>query len=189
MFPLPSIQIRQQYARIGMDIEDGRMEIRQPKATLEQTTSPARLEMEYRDGDLTIDQSKAWDALAMGSVSRLNDRIYSQAKNIVLQNIARIVENGNRMAAIHKGGNPIADIAAEQAFEDNPLVYVGEASYDNVDIEYVANEPDIQYTPAHVNTTIQAQRPEIYYQRGSVSVYLAQRNSLEIIPPQLDYKL
>jgi hypothetical protein len=186
---LPTIQIRQQSARIGMETERGMMEIEQPKSDLSIQTNPLQADIQYNDGTLEIDQSRAWDALAMGSVLRLNDRIYSQARDIALRGIAKIVENGNRMAAIHNGGNPIADIAAEEAFSELGMVYPSEASIDNVDISYTANEPDIRIRPATVSIEFKAHAPQFKYHPSSVRVYLQQRNSLEFIPPQIDYKL
>jgi hypothetical protein len=112
MISMPTIQIQQRYAQIGIDADLGAFHISQPIATFEINTTPAKLDAQYRQGTLRIDQSKAWDALAVGSNLNLMQRIYSEAKNIALQGTARIVENGNRMAAIQNDTNAFAEIAA-----------------------------------------------------------------------------
>ncbi|WP_438447385.1 DUF6470 family protein [Gorillibacterium sp. sgz5001074] len=183
------IQLRTTPAQIGIDIQRGQFEIRQPPGELSIQTTPMEADIQYEDGTLEIDQSRAWDALAIGSVSRLNDRIYSQAKDIALRGIARIVENGNRLANITNKGNPIAEIAREQAFAPLEMVYPAEASMDNVDIHYTANEPYIRIHAGTVSTQYQAHAPEIHYTPAKVSYYLQQKNSLEVIPPQIDYKI
>ena len=189
MSSLPSIQIRQQPARIGFDADIGTLEMRQPQAIVEQNTTPSQMELKQPKGELIIDQSKAWDALMIGSNATLMNHIYSQSKNIALQGIARIVENGNRMADIVNGGNPFAEIAMQEAFQDLELDYVSTPpSISNVEIDYQMNKPIINISKAEVHFDVQIQRPEINYNRGKMEVYLLQHAHVEIIPPQIDLK-
>jgi len=183
---IPQIQIRQQYARIGIDADPGRLEMRQPAATLEMRTTKPKVLIEQPKGDLHIDQSKAWDALGLGGSLHVMDTIYSSARDIAMQGIAKIVDRGNRLAAIHEGGNPIADIGLEASYRFREYDFAGEASFDNVDIRYTARKSEIKVEEGAVQIESRPNRPEIAYHRGKLDVYLLQRGQLTITPPQLD---
>jgi len=183
------VQIRQTPALLGIDADPGKQEMSQPRATLEITTERSKLEMRQPQGELDIDQSRAWDALGLGNMLESMNRIYSQAKNVALQGIARIVENGNRLAAIHLDTNAFADIAEQQKFEHFELDYFGPASFDNVDIHYTARKPEISYEPAKVNIYSHPNRPEHIYHRGKLDIYMIQYPKVEFTPPQLDVKI
>ena len=186
---IPRLLIHQEYARIGIDADLGEYEMKQPRPTFELQQTPAKQEMRQPQGDLQIDQSKAWDALALGNNLQMMSRIYSQAPQIALQGIAKIVEDGNRMAAIHLGGNPIADMGQEVTVSFPELDYAGPASYDNVDIHYTARKPEINTERGTINLNARVNKPEVEYHRGKLDIYLLQRNKVEFTPPAIDRTL
>lgn len=189
MFPIPMIQITQQYAKIGFDADLGAYDIKQPRPTVEITTTPAKVDIRSPRGDLNIDQSKAWDALGVGSNLDLMNLIYSQSKSIALQGIVRIVEDGNRMGAIHLDRNPIGDIAWDRAFGDLEPIEFPSPSYDSVDIQYTPRKPEINVELGNVVITSHPNQPQINYIKGKMNVYMEQYNSIEIIPPKLDLQI
>lgn len=190
MFPIPMIQITQQYAKIGFDADLGSYDIKQPRATLEITSTPATVDIYSPRGELNINQSKAWDALGVGGNLDWTLQIYTQSKNIALQGIARIVEDGNRMAAsIHSKSNPIADMAREHAYAELVPFELPSPSYDHVDINYMPRKPEINVTVGKVNIDSHPNQPEINYTRGKFDSYMQQYNSIKIIPPEIDLQL
>lgn len=186
---IPQIQIRQIPARISIDADLGRQNIRQPRATQEMVTDLPRVEIRQPQGELDIDQSKAWDALGLGNTMESMRRIASQAHNVAMQGIVRIVENGNRLAQIHLDTNPIAEIAEQLTFDFVEFDYYGPASYDNVDVYYTARKPEIMPIEGKVNVRTHPNRPEIEYHRGKLDIYMSQYPKVEIIPPQIDMKV
>lgn len=188
MASFPRIEIRQQYAKLGFDADLGQQSIRQPRATFELTTTSPKLNMQSPRGELDIDQSKAWDALGKGDALQFMSRIYARAQSLGLEGIGRIAEKGNRLAAIHLGGNPIADMAREEAFRTFPFQYYGPASYDNVDISYRANKLSIELEQGAVNLHAQMNPPEMDYIRGKLKFYMIQHGNVKITPPQIDLK-
>ncbi|WNR44693.1 DUF6470 family protein [Paenibacillus roseipurpureus] len=185
---IPQLQIHQQPALIGIDADLGTLEMKQPRPTYEMQVDRPKQEIRQPRGELEIDQSRAWDALGEGPILEAMNRIYSQCKNVALQGIARIVENGNRMAAIHEPGNAIAEIAHQLVFDHQEFDYYGEASYDNVDITYMAHKPEITVTEGKVNVNTHVNPPEVDYNRGKLDIYMRQYPSIEITPPQIDFK-
>ncbi|MDQ0918578.1 DUF6470 family protein [Paenibacillus sp. V4I5] len=187
----PQIQITQQYGRIGIDADPGRLDIQQPKATQELATTPAKLEIDANPGILSIDNSRWHDALGQGPSLEAMNRIYSGCRDIALQGIEKIVEEGNRLAAIHTGENVIAALATEstQDVDFYKYMYIGEASLDNIDIRYEAGNLDVQFEPAKVEHNVTVNPPIIEYHRGKLEIYMLQYPKVEITPPQMDLKI
>lgn len=187
MLPFPSIEIRQQFAKIGVETSRGSMSIRQHRADMEIETTPAKWEIETRQGELFIDQSGIWASMGLDNILELNQRIYSQSKEIALQGLARMVEDGNRMAAIHLEGNAIAEIARERMFQEVGVEVRAPASYPPVRMEYTVHKPHIQVKEGSLNIQARINPPEIEYTRGKLDIYMRQYASVEIIPPQIDF--
>ncbi|MBD0384181.1 DUF6470 family protein [Paenibacillus sedimenti] len=189
MVTFPQIEIRQQYAKLGIDADHAKIEQEQPKATFEMRRTAPKLEMSQPLGELNIDQSKAWDAYGRGGILTTMNRIYSEAENVALQGIARIVERGNRLADITSKRNAIVENAMELVFTFPELRYEGPASYDNVDITYTARKPEIHVTDGHIDLTTHPNPPELRFQRGKLEMYMMQHANVEIIPPVIDQKI
>lgn len=185
---IPQLQMRQIHAKIGIDADLGQQDIRQPKAKMDFEITSPKLEMRQPNGSLEIDSEKAWDALGKGGLLRTMNRIYSEIPRILLEGIARKVEQGNRMGDLVHSKNPIAENAMDlyQAILDMPLV--GEAKYDNVDIYYSANRPEINVSLGEAVTNMEQQNPEINYNWGKLDIYQLQKGEVIISPPQIDVK-
>ena len=184
---LPIVEIRQTYAQIGMQSTRGIQTIEQPKPDFEMRREAPELSIEQPLGELIIDQSRAWDALAIGNHLEMMLRIYQQDRQIALETIGKIAEHGDRLAAIHLGGSPIADIAAEEGrFTFGEYLFAGPADVDNVDIYYQANKPLIEVREGRIHVDARAKAPVINYWPGKLEIYIKQYNSIQFIPPQID---
>lgn len=184
---IPSIQIRQQSALLGMDRIPGGLEIRQPRTSLEIRSTPAKLDIRSPAGELEIDQTRAYVALNGGNPLSLNQRIYDQMKAIFLSNLAHRVEKGNRLAAFYRPGNTIGELAAEEALERPPSPeYMGTASYDNVDLRYTAHPPQISVVPGHTEIKVHPNPPQMTYHPWKIEYYMLRDPKVDIIPPKID---
>lgn len=183
---VPSIQIRQTHAKIGIETTQGQLEIRQPRPDLELEQVPTKLEMRQPNGELKIDQSRAWDALGRTPILEVMNRIYGQARNIAMDGIARIVEDGNKLAAIHEETNAIADLAQRTTVSFPEMQYAGQASGLNVDIDYTVHKPEINAIQGKVKINSRVNKPQINFHHGNVRIYMRQYPKVEFIPPQID---
>lgn len=174
------LSIHQTFAQIGIQTTPGQQQMESPRGDLEIHQEPASMQITSPNGDLEIDSSQAWAALGQGNHFEWLKSIYSQMDNIALQAIAKIVEDGNRMADFRNPSNAFADLAAARWREKSPIQYVGEASNLNVkvhyemrptEIEWETHKPDIRYTPV---------KPNIYYSRETIEMYLRQKNTIDI---------
>lgn len=189
MISMPQIQIHQEYARLGIDADLGTLDIKQPRATFEITTERPKLEVHSEQGVLYIDSSKAWDALGHGPALQTMSKIYSRAREVALQGIAKTVEDGNRLAAIHLGGNAIAQISKEKGADFFEFEFMGEASMDNVDLNYVPATVDVRFQEGRTHLNTHPNAPEINYNRGKLDIYMLQYPKIEITPPQINIKM
>lgn len=183
---IPQIQIRQQNAVLYIDADIGKQYLEQPRASVEMKQVQPKQHFSTSRGQLEINQDRAWDALGFGNSLESMSKIYSMASNMALQGIARIVEKGDQMAAIHLGGNPIAEMARDWQRTFPEFDFMGEASYDNIDLNYIPSELSIETTPGRVEMNVQVHRPIHQYERGKLDIYMSQYPKVEIIPPKID---
>jgi hypothetical protein len=187
---IPTIQIHQQYGKIGINTTPAKQEYKQAPPIYEMTRKPAVLDTTNKPGNLTIDQSRAWEALGKGDIFQFTDRIASESKQLALEGIGKIVAKGNRMADIaHNHEDAISEMAFEGVFEDFKFNYEGPFSSDSVDISYEPLRPEVNYKAGSIDVHAQAFPPEINYTPGNVEIYLLQKPSIEITPPQIDLKV
>jgi hypothetical protein len=189
MFPIPQLQYRMEHASFSIDSDFADLQIKQPRPTMEIEQVPAEMDIKQPKGTMEIDQSKAWDALGKANNLEVMLRIYSSARDVWLQGIAKRVEDGNRMWAIHEGGNPIADMGQDFRVSFPEMDFAGEPSYDNVDIHYERANPDIQVQKGGAKITSRVNPPEIDSQRGKFDFQMLSYAKIEFTPPQIDTKL
>lgn len=149
----------------------------------------AQQQIQTSSGKLEINQDRVWDALGLGNNLDTMQTIYSLSKDLALQGIGHIVERGNRMAAIHNGGNAIAELAYDWRRTFPQFDFRGPASFDNIDFSYTPGELSIETTPGTVEFNVQVQRPIHEYERGKLDIYMNQYQKVEITPPQIDQYL
>ncbi|MEX1028742.1 MAG: DUF6470 family protein [Paenibacillaceae bacterium] len=186
---IPIVQLRTQPMILGIDTTKAKIEIEQPRADFKLEIKKPGINMQSPRGDLQIDQSRAWDALAVGSHLETMNSIFAVVKNIVLTTIGRIASEGDQLAAIHKKTNAIADIAANRRIDRVELAFAGHAGPDNVDISYT--ERKVQFEPVRGEVHIEANPnlPRFNYVPGNLNIHVKQYNKLEMIPPQIDLKV
>jgi hypothetical protein len=174
------LSIRQTYAQIGITTHSASQDIRSPLGDQSIRQPQAKVDIQQPPGELTIDSTAAWMALGQGPHLEWMNVIYSQMDSVALQAIAKMVEDGNRMAQITNPQDAFADIASEATLLSNPIQYVGEASTLNVKMDYKANVPIIHIEPQQPQIQYIPRKPEVQYNPGSVDIYLKQRNSIDI---------
>jgi len=184
---VPRISIHSQRGLIGIESQRGQYEIRRPQPELKIRSEKATMTANNQPGTLLVDQSLTNDALTGGKPEVFWQRLYSQYRQVALDNIQRIVEEGNRMGALHIRGNPIADIALNAFLEGAPDLQVfGHASPANIAFQYTPNDVNIQFERGKVTVDAEIQRPDIQYHRGDVRIYMQQYPKVTITPPEID---
>ncbi|WP_435167118.1 DUF6470 family protein [Paenibacillus glycanilyticus] len=181
------IQIQQQPALIGIQVRPAEQHIEQPQATIDMRQIPAQLSIEQPMGVLEVNQDRAWDALGLANNLEVSSRIYSQAKDIALQGIARRMEEGRQLADIaHVKRNPIASISKDWRIEGPPMPITGAASIDNVDLSFTPGKVQISVEQGGVELNVTPNRPIHEYTPGKAEIFMRQYASVQITPPSID---
>lgn len=188
---IPVIQIRQQQALLGMETTPGYVRLEPASVEMRMETRLPRVEIEAPAGEMVIDQSRAWDALSLGSNKRWNERLYTQMKQHVLQYIARIAADGERlMSTAGKGMNTIPRMAREKSLQwGNGLEYAGYASSGNVEVDYIRRQPDFEAVPGQVDVDFVYKPLETEFVRSKLDIYIRQKAQVEVTPPQIELQL
>jgi len=174
------IQMSQTYLQIGLNIQKPVQEIEQPKAELNLRQEPAILDIRQPLGELTIDSTRARQSIGIRTPMEFSDYNANFGKQKAMEAIAKINEDGDRLAAIDKGGNPIADIAAEGFFTATTPDIPPASNDEGVDVSYQARHAEINVETRGKTMDPQLNPPILKYTPGKVEGYVRQWNRLDI---------
>ena len=178
---IPQIQMQSQSAQIAIHSRPAVQSIQQPKAHLQMKQQQATMTMRTIPGKLTIDQSQAWEDMNIKSVFRWTEENTMKAKQAVLQGIARVSAEGDEMLSLHTGRDVIVE-QARRSTQSPPaetnITYI--PSPFSVKTHYQPGKTDIRFQENKPVINARTQKPIISYQPGDVSIYLQQRNHLQI---------
>lgn len=183
---LPQITIQSQPAKLGIQANRGDQQLEQPRAGMDMRTTRPQLQMERQEPRLEVNQDRAWDALALGNNLETMSKIYTMAKDIALQGLARIVENGNRMRQIHINTNPFAEMAMDWKRTFPEFDFRGPASVLNVDMMFHPGGLSVEVQEGRSDLNVTVNPPIHNYSIGKLDIYMEHYGSVEIIPPRLD---
>lgn len=176
-----ALEIRTQPAILAYNISKPVQSIEQPRAQVQGSVTQAQTRVEATLPKIQIDQTQAFNESGLKNIEAFSAEYVSLAKQKMLESVGRIAEQGNQLAAIENGGNPIADQALYNAFDQ----FYHEFGM----VTMPRSGPDITLIRGQVNTTVTegqltgrivAQKPRIEYQAGKVERYMQQYNSISI---------
>lgn len=181
---VPMISVQSQRGLIGIESKRGQFEIRRPQPELQIESKRATITADNGPGELVIDQTLTNNALTGGKPQAFWERLYAQYKQVAQENVQRIVQEGNRMGALHRKDNPIAELALNEFVEGAPdLEVFGYASPANISFQYTPNNVNIQVERGSLNVDVKVHRPDIQFHRGGVDIYMKQYPKVTITPP------
>lgn len=180
---IPGIQIQQQFARLGTDIDAHQLEIDERRDNLDISTDSPQVEIDVRPVDIETDMTEMYQDIGLYNFrDRMQIRV-QESMEVAHEAIARYGEVGDRLMDFQN--NDISDIAFEEMLDDDVTV----------DIGYIS-PPEFSVQPAEVQISLrraeyearsqmagELNRPAYRFESGRVNIYLRQNSELEIIPP------
>ncbi|QXM07420.1 hypothetical protein KVH43_07105 [Crassaminicella indica] len=157
------------------------MSIQQPKADIKMTTKLPKVEIHTEPVKVQIDQYPCRAEIGFKNYIDLTKDTASFAKQKAMEGIARIVRQGNEMAAIQNK----TDVIPEQAEENAYHLFDKEFNFDLIPksrpkIDFIGGKVDIKPIEGKVNMDVGVNKPIIDYKMGKVDIYLRQKNSINI---------
>lgn len=182
---IPQIEIRQQFAQIGLRTRPPDWRIASPPTDLNMRQEQPRVEIRQVLGKLEIDQSEAFAQEGLMSPLELSRSEAARARQVNFDGIAETAQWGDRFAHIEQGGNPIADWAWRDVGGPPDWVPALVPEPFSVHISYTPARAEIRAQPGRVNLNPAVHPPEVTFRSGTVQVYTRQYASASVTPPPL----
>ncbi|HHY67154.1 MAG TPA: hypothetical protein GX517_08110 [Alicyclobacillus sp.] len=182
---IPQIEIRQQFAQIGLRTRPPDWRIASPPADLNMRQEQPQVEIRQVPGKLEIDQSEAFAQEGLMSVFDLTRSEAARARQVNFDGIAETARWGDRFAHIEQGGNPIADWTWRDVTGPSDWIPALVPQPFSVHIRYEPGRAEIQVQPGRVALDPAVHPPEVSFSPGAVQVYTRQYASVTVTPPLL----
>jgi hypothetical protein len=172
-------------ARIGIETTPSRLEMQSQAARLELNRKNIQLNIHTELPRVEIDQSSAFASAGLKNFIEVTNEAAQRGYQQVMEFIGKTAEDGDRLAAIELGGNPLADIAERDAFPEcefngeftpigTPEMTVkGTQSFDPDPL----NGPDFRNA---IQTTFLPSNLSINYAPGQIRIFPAQYSSMKM---------
>lgn len=178
------LTIDQTYAAIGIEREPGRVEIHSQGAKVELHQKHARINIHTEPIKVEIDQYEARASAGLKNNYDLSRETVRNAYQQVMEYIGKKASDGDMLARIQRGGNPIADIAARDAFPQHEFGYdyipKVRPKFDVTGSVTIDPERNSEGIHNGVEATIIEGFVNINYTPGKVNIYMRQYASVDI---------
>lgn len=178
-----SLIITQTYATIGIDRDLSKLQIDAQNARLKLQQNHAKVNIEMELPSVEIDQYEAFASAGLKNYRDLAKETAQKGYRQVMQYIGKVVADGDAMAAIENGGNPIAEIAKRDSYKMREfnigfipkarpeITVTGHVEIDALkNAEGINNGVDGTFIPAEFN---------LNYASGNVEIFLSQYASIK----------
>lgn len=169
-------------ALTGIDRTPSKLELQTQNAVLLLKRNEAKVSIHTEKPRVEIDQYEARASAGMKNLRDLTMEIVQRAYQQVLETIGKTAGDGDTLAAIENGGNPIADIAVRDAWPEHefgldtipkvgPRISVTGSSEIEWNVDQTVNAVEGNYTPGRVN---------INFYPAVIKIYMKQYPSVNI---------
>lgn len=186
------LEMRSQFAYIGIQTQNASRTLEQPKADIDIKTEQPRVHIESTLPRVQIDQSQCFSESGLKGILELASENAKNAVAIMNQSTGRIAEEGNQLADIASGVDRVAENADYNAFgqfaKEFGMVTMPRS---RPKIHVIEGKNDIRVTGGTVDINVSVNKVLTNYTPGKVDISLRQRNSLEItvVGDKLDIKV
>jgi len=175
--------MRSQMALIGIQTE---------KATFNQQTTLPKLNLQIENPEIQIestqpkvyiDQTEAFADAGLKTPERLTRDFVNEAKQAMMQSIARIAQQGDQLTEIQNVSDDT--VIANQAYENAFGQFEYDWGYTHIpksgpEFTPVKGEVNISLKEGSVSGQLEKGTVNHEFRRGKIDIYLRQKNSLEI---------
>ena len=187
------LRIDQTYAKIDIGRTPASLEMQTQYPKLELHQKQARLNIHTEFPKLQIDQYEEFASAGLKGVTDMLREANANAYQHVMEYIGQTAEDGDRLAAIEKGGNPIADIAKEHAYPEHEFgvdvlpkvppkfsvisghvdIELEDGALNKVETNFTWGKINFNYLPSNVTISLkQYASISMKYEPNKINVYL-----------------
>lgn len=165
----PVLNLKTQAPQIQIDSRAAKLEITQARGRLEIDSTPYRYSIGYKN---------------MQDMARDNAQ---EGKQAVIDGIARIAQEGDRLAGIENKENAIANMAAEASISQPPDIIW--APIQAPSVSYELTPAKIDYIPGRLDIDLKRGSVDMKLDRGRVDVKIAQYQSIKFWTTENKYDM
>jgi len=179
---MPRLIMNQQQALIGIQVQQGYDEIRQPQAEVRVQTTQNQLQVDRpARASVEIDQEPGFGYLGVGSHAEWSNNIYSQMNAVLMQGILRRAEDGNKMVeTMMTKQDHLGEIAEKNSKLINSVDYsVPTNEMDGMRMNGQFTPADIHFRGASIRFDVTVNKPIVEYHPYKVDLYVRQKNMVQ----------
>ncbi len=179
---IKQIQIQTKPMQLEYKTNPSSMEISQGNPIkLDFSVKPGSLKMHSEQVKVLIDQTQCFAEAGLKNIQGMIDENTSISKQKMMESIGKIVEQGNELADIASGNDPIPAQAEYNAFDQ----FIREWNFDLIpksrpEFKVTGGTVDIEHEPAEVQNNTRFDPPKINYTAGKIETYVKQYNEIEM---------
>lgn len=170
------LRISQTYAKIGIRTQNAQLNIRTVQPQVKISQEHAKVQIESELPRVHIDQYQCFAEAGLKNNMDLMRETTQLAYRHVMAYISQTAADGDRLAAVEKGGTPIADIAERNAYPEKEFIF-DMIPKSRPKIE-VTGDLKINSTPGSVTFDARRGQVDIQATRPEIEIYLRQKPSV-----------
>ncbi|MCK8824174.1 DUF6470 family protein [Fuchsiella alkaliacetigena] len=175
----PQLRIDSQPGRIGIEQQSGHLDIEYGPQQMEIEKTGGEVHLDSPPAILEIDHTPSWEHLGLRKINSLTNYLGNKTQQKIREAINQIVAEGERLAAIERGGDAIVEIAKEKGvFEVEVEFPLLRDFLPEINAEPQPVRLDLRVAEFRVHSNFQY--PSTNYNPGYVDVYLEQEPRLRI---------
>ncbi|AGB42148.1 hypothetical protein Halha_2274 [Halobacteroides halobius DSM 5150] len=175
------LKINQQFAKIGLQIKPPQIKVRQTPGKFKLQQIPGKLKINSKPTKVKVDMTQARADLNYKTQSAYSRQLAKQGQQAALKSIAEYAKEGDKLAAIEKGGKPLIQQAKKNS--QNKKRKVGLRWKRGADVKVKVGKQEIEFKKQDfdgVQLNSQPSWPKVDLDWGKVKVYQQQKPKLEI---------
>lgn len=184
------LQISTQNAELDIRTTWARLDMTQPPADIQMHQKHAMVIMHKEPLQIVIDQRQCFNESGRMDLATLTDHIAQLGAQAAMEGIARISEEGDRMASFESGGDAFAEIANDNSYPVYEFNMVT-MPRSRPKIDFVGGNLDIKVDEGYVDLRVKPNSPQSEYHPGKVDIRMKQypHISIKYVGNNLDSKV
>lgn len=172
------LRIEQTYGTIGIETQNSQVRINTRQSLLQLHQTQAKIEIDKQAPTVKIDQHGCFATAGLKNVFELTEEAAQAGQQQSMEYIAKKAADGDMLANIKAGGNPIAEIARRDSYRKHEFnIDLIPKVRPKIDVEgYIKLSAEM----GKIETSVKEGSVNINFTENKIRLYLAQQPSLQI---------
>ncbi len=172
------LRIEQTYGMIGVETRNSKADIRTQQSRLNLQQTYVKIEIDKQAPTVKIDQHGCFATAGLKNVFELTEEAAQAGQQQAMEYTAKKAADGDMLANIKSGGNPIAEIAKRDSYQEHEFnIDLIPKVRPKIDFEgYIRLSAEM----GEVESSVKEGYVKVNFTENKIRLYLAQKPSLQI---------